>query len=276
MTASLSDVAVQMFQDEFMAVYQAKRQLGGTVRTRANVVGDAYIWKLIGTTEMQVRGAPQSLVPASDVSHTPITTPLVAYVLNLPTDIFQQAEVNADERSELANVHAMAAGRRQDQFIIDALNGSSGTVIADGGTNLTKDKLIETAEKMNIENVPNSMRHFAISAQGLSSLLKDPEITSTDYNSIRALMTGEINTFMGFKMHVFGTLGTGGLPLAGNIRTCFAWNQMAVGEAYNVNPSVRVDYSVERTSWIAVGQLSGGATALQDAGIVKVEIDESV
>jgi hypothetical protein len=88
-------------------------------------------------------------------------------------------------------------------------------------------------------------------------------------------MSGDLNTFMGFKIFKFGKMGTGGLPLAGNIRSCFAWHTMAAGEAYNVAGSVRVDYSVERTSWVSVGQLSGGASALKEEGIVKIEIDET-
>ena len=67
MPLSLSNVAIQSFNDSFINEFQASAMLGDTCQAVYNAVGDAYKWPVQGTAEMQDRGAFQSLVPASDV-----------------------------------------------------------------------------------------------------------------------------------------------------------------------------------------------------------------
>ena len=284
MTISLSNVAIQAFDDEFTAVHQIMQKLSGTTRERHGIIGESFQWPIIGTTEMQPRGAAQSLVPASDVSHEPKVVSLKPYVLNLPTDIFQQAEVNADERSELIKIHALAAGRRQDQFRIDALNASATTNIVPVGyvesgavtpSNLTVAKLRRAKFFMDQANVPAGQRFLAIGASQLASLLRDPEVTNMDFNT-RALVSGTVDSYLGFKVFTFGDSGTGGLPKTGNDRTCFAWDMMSMGMAWSIDPTTNIDWSVERQTWLTVSRLQANALALLDTGIVKIVCDETL
>lgn len=276
MTISLRDVAVQQFRDKFQLLYAAPRQIRGTTLEVRNVVGDAYKWPQMGSTPMIVRGASQSIIPASDVSHPRVDTTFTDYVLNTPTDIFDQAEVNADERSMLAVRHVEAAGRREDQVVINAANASAASTILNGGTNLTVDKLREASSKLTAKNVPSTDRAIIIHANQLQSLLQDPEATSQDFVSVKNLMNGSINTYMGFKFITIGDRpDEGGLPLAAGIRTCFVYNKMAMGVVWKINPTISVTFSDERVSWLTISRMSLGGNALQDDGIVKIECDES-
>lgn len=276
MTQSLTNVAIQQFRDSFIFEYAAVRQLAGTTMEVRGVVGDAYKWPEIGSAPMVPRGAAQSLIPASDVSHTQITTTFNDFVLNLPTDIFQQAAVNANERSALARRHAEAAGRREDQFAIAALVASSGTLVPDGGTNLTVAKLRSAAAILNRNNVPFQNRFIVIHANNLEALLSETEVTSSDFNTVKALVQGELNTFLGFRFITIGNRpDEGGLPIAANIRTTFAWHQNSMGQVWRLDPNINVEWSVERQSWLSVSRLSGGSSALLDEGIVKIACDES-
>lgn len=276
MTISLRDVAVQQFRDKFQLLYAAPRQIRGTTLEVRNVVGDAYKWPQMGSTPMILRGASQAIIPASDVSHPRIDTTFEDYVLNTPTDIFDQAEVNADERSMLAVRHVEAAGRREDQIVINAANASAASTILNGGTNLTVDKLREASSKLTAKNVPSSDRAIIIHANQLQSLLQDPEATSQDFVSVKNLMNGSINTYMGFKFITIGDRpDEGGLPLAGAIRTCFVYNKMAMGVVWKINPTISVTFSDERVSWLTISRMSLGGNALQDDGIVKIDCDES-
>lgn len=276
MTASLRDVAIQQFRDKFQLLYAAKREVTDTTLEVRNVIGDAYKWPQMGSTPMILRGASSSIIPASDVSHPRIDTTFDNFVLNTPTDIFDQAEVNADERSMLAIRHVEAAGRRQDQFVIDALNASSAVTIVDGGTNLTVEKLREAANNLNTQNVPKADRTILIHADQLDSLLGETEVTSSDFNVIKALVQGDINTFLGFKFIVLGNRDDeGGLPKTGNIRTCFVYHKMAVGMAWSLNPMINVTWENLLQSWVAISRLRAGASALQDFGIVKIDCDET-
>jgi len=277
MTASLNQVAVQEFRDQFQILYQAPRQITGTTLEVHGVVGDAYKWPQMGPATMLPRGAPSSAIPASDVTHPRITTTFLEFVLNTPTDKFQQAEVNADEMSALAVQHIKAIGRREDQFVINAADVSSASTIVDSGTNLTVDKLREASAQLNAANVDMDDRTILIHANNLRSLLNEEEVTNSDFNTIKALVAGQLNTFMGFKFITIGDRpNEGGLPKTGNIRTCFVYNKMAMGMVWQLDPTVEVDWKPELRSHLTISALSAGASALQDAGIVKIDCDETV
>lgn len=276
MTISLRDVAVQQFRDQFHLLYAAAREITNTTMEVRNVVGDAYLWPEMGSAPMILRGASQSIIPASDVSHPRITTTFDNFVLNLPTDIFDQAEVNADERSMLAVRHVEAAGRREDQFVIDALDASSASLIVDSGTNMTVAKLREASAKLNAQNVPKNDRTILIHADQLEALLGEAEVTNSDFNTIKALVQGDLHTFLGFK---FITLGNrddeGGLPKTGNIRTCFVYHKRSMGMAWSINPMINVTFENLLQSWVSISRLRAGASALLTEGIVKIACDET-
>ena len=66
-------------------------------------------------------------------------------------------------------------------------------------------------------------RIMVVSAKQLQDLLRTVEATSADYNSVRALVDGTLNTFMGFKFR-----RSQQLPLATDIRSCFAYVKSGV------------------------------------------------
>lgn len=276
MTISLDQVSVQMFQDQFQILYQAPRAIRGTTMEKHGIVGDAYKWPQMGEATMLERGAPQSDIPASDVEHPRVETTFKPWVLNTPTDKFQQAEVNADERSALARQHVKAIGRREDQTIIDALIASSATSITAGGTNLTVEKLRRASAILNTNNVDEEDRTILIHANSLEGLLEETEVTSSDFNTIKALVNGQLDTFLGFKFITIGDRPKeGGLPISSLIRTCFVYNRMAMGLVWQVDPSVDAVWKPEKVSWLTISHMSLGASALQDPGIVKILCDET-
>ena len=61
------------------------------------------------------------------------------------------------------------------------------------------------------QGVPNANLYAAITAQGLGGLLNEEEITSVDYNNVKALVNGDVDTFGGFKFVVIEDRAEGGL-----------------------------------------------------------------
>jgi hypothetical protein len=281
MTTSLRSVAIQQFSDIFIQVYQQSNfKLGGTSLERRGIVGEAFVDKVIGESIMKKRTADQSFIPASEVTHTPVSTTFTDWVDKLPTDIFAQAEVNVDERSELANLAVLSVNRRQDQIIIDALNASTtSNVIADGGVNLTVDKLLEAMFALDAANVDGERRYFAAHASQKQALLESTEVTNANYNTVRALVNGELDTFLGFNFIWFGNMAEGGIPKTGDIRTAFAWQQKSMrsgwGDVSRGNPGLIVDFDPNRVSDIVIPTLRMGAKELLSAGIVKVNCNEA-
>ncbi|MCP3672759.1 MAG: hypothetical protein GY814_20520, partial [Gammaproteobacteria bacterium] len=139
------------------------------------------------------------LVTPMDINHEFAVATLQNWNAPEYTDIFDQAEVNFDEKNELAEAIAGALGRRFDQLVIDAFDASTPltTDIAEGGTNLTVAKLIAAKVALVDQGVSDSDLFFVANANGLSGLLNDTKITSEDYATVKALVNGTINSFMG-------------------------------------------------------------------------------
>ena len=148
--------------------------------------------------------------------------------------------------SPITQSHGAAYARTCDKIIIDALGGTaftgvtgttattlpagqkiavgyveSGTV-ANSGLTIAKLRAAKFLFDSN-EVDEEEERIMVVSAKQLQDLLRDDKITSADFNSVRALVDGTLNTFMGFKFR-----RSQQLPLAVDIRSCFAYVKSGV------------------------------------------------
>jgi hypothetical protein len=279
MAINLSTAFVTLFDAEVKQAYQASAVLRPAVRIRSGVEGSTYKFPKIGKGVAQIR-IPQTDVTPLNVTYSQVTATLSDYIAAEYSDIFMQAKVNFDERRELVKVVSNAIGRRQDQLILDALTASSATSVSNdiGGTdtNMNVAKLRSAAQTLNANNVPMDGRHIIIHASSLASLLSETAVTSSDFNTVKALVQGEINTFLGFTFHVLGDRAEGGLIKDGsNDRTCFAFHKDAVGLAEGIAPKTEINYVAEKTSFLIASMFSAGAVAIDDEGIVKIVCRET-
>jgi hypothetical protein len=279
MAINLSTAFVTLFDAEVKQAYQAQAVLRGAIRVRSGVEGATYKFPKIGKGVAQVR-IPQTDVSPLNVTYSQVTVNLSDYIAAEYSDIFMQAKVNFDERRELVQVVSNAIGRRQDQLILDALinSGTSNTVassIGGASSNLNVAKLRAAAEQLNTKNVPMDNRHIVIHASSLSSLLGETSVTSSDFNTVKALVQGDINTFLGFTFHVLGDREEGGLPIATGDRKVFAFHKDAVGMAEGIAPKTEINYIPEKTSFLVASMFSAGAVAIDAEGIVQITCDEN-
>jgi hypothetical protein len=277
----LNDVAVQMFHDRWINLLtQRQHKLANTYQLVTGAVGDGYKWPRAGNVDMNERtGNAFQHIPASFLDYTQLTTTFTPYQLKLPSDTtFTQKEVNVSEISNFAEKHQQAIMRRQDQLILDALfNSSTTNIIAAGSAQLTVQKIAEAGAFARIENWDeNDGWHIAIHANEWQYLVRQTQVASSDYNDMKPLTTGMIDTYLGFKFHVFGELSTGGLNLTSTTRTCFAWNAKKVGLVYNLSPEVHVFPMVSDMYVDTVSVMQVGSQILEDAGVIKILVDESV
>jgi hypothetical protein len=279
MAINLSTAFVTLFDAEVKQAYQAQAVLRGAIRVRSGVEGATYKFPKIGKGVAQVR-IPQTDVSPLNVTYSQVTVNLSDYIAAEYSDIFMQAKVNFDERRELVQVVSNAIGRRQDQLILDALinSGTANTVassIGGASSNLNVAKLRAAAEQLNTKNVPMDNRHIVIHASSLSSLLGETSVTSSDFNTVKALVQGDINTFLGFTFHVLGDREEGGLPIASGDRKVFAFHKDAVGMAEGIAPKTEINYIPEKTSFLVASMFSAGAVAIDAEGIVQITCDEN-
>ena len=280
MSISLSNAFVTLFDAEVKQAYQGMAKLVPAVRQRRGVEGSTVKFPKVGKGVATVR-VPQTDVTPLNVGFSSVTLTLADYNAAEYSDIFSQAKVNFDERQELVQVVAGAMGRRQDQMILDALAASSTSLtvsndIGGSDSNMNITKLREAKRLLDKNNVPPDGRNIIIHANGLANLLSETSVTSSDFNSVKALVQGELNTYLGFTFHVLGDRSEGGLAIDGSLdRSCFAFHKDAVGYGEGIAMRTEINYIAEKTSWLVNEVFSAGAVAIDDEGIVKITCRET-
>ena len=280
MAVSINNAFVTLFDSEVKQAYQGQRLLAGVTRERAGVEGSTIKFPKIGKGSATIR-VPQTDVTPLNVTYSQVTATMEDYIAAEYSDIFNQQKVNFDERQELVQVVSGAIARRMDQVVLDALTAAStpGTVansIGGANTDLNIAKLRAAKKIMDQKNVPSEGRTMLIHANSLSALLGLTEVTSADFASVKALVTGDVNTFMGFNFITFGDRDEGGLAIDGSSdRTLFAFHRDSIGLGIGMGQQSRVDYIPEKTSFLVASMFSAGAVAIDDDGIVKLTCRES-
>ncbi len=193
--------------------------------------------------------------------------------------MFANQKTNFDERAELAQTVATAIGRRDDQIVLDAAlaSGTAKTVSEDLGglaTNLNFAKIRKAKALLDQNDVPTEGRVFVMHPNNLEALLSETSATSSDFVTIKALVNGEINQWMGFTFVRIGDRDEGGLPLATGIRTCLAWHKQAIGMAEGLAMRTAVDWIPTRVSHLVNAMFSAGAIAIDPLGIVEISCDD--
>ena len=275
MAVSLSNAFVTLFDAEVKQAYQGVAKLVPAVRQRRGVEGSTVKFPKVGKGIATAR-VPQSDVTPMNVGFSTVTCTLQDWNAAEYSDIFSQAKVNFDERNELVKVVANAIGRRQDQLILNALAASSTSLIVtedEGGTDtgLNVAKLRAAKQRLDKNNVPMEGRHMIIHANSLASLLAETAVTSADFNTVRALVSGELNTFLGFTFHTIGDRDEGGLPIASSERKLWAFHRDAIGYAEGIAPRTEINYIPEKTSFLVNAVFSAGAIAIDAEGIVEIQ-----
>lgn len=288
MSKNLTNAAVIEFDNEVKHEYQGMATLRNTVSLRTGVVGESYKFTRMGKG-LANQKASQADVTPMDISHARQTATLTNWNAPEYTDIFDQAEVNFDERQELAKTIAKAIGRREDQLIIDAMLDGTITYAAtnDGNPNTGLELDISATRNFDFEVVRRTSQHFkeieaddelhfVIQAACLAELLSLSQVGSSDYNTVKALMNAEIDTWMGFKWHVIGNRSEGGLPGVTGDEIAYAYAKSAIGLAVGIDLKTTIDWVPQKTSWLANGIYKAGAVVREPQGIVQIIYDETV
>ena len=193
-----------------------------------------------------------------------------------------------DPTSPYAMNGAYALGRAMDSLIITAAlgtaltgeNGSTSTPfdtanqqIAVGAAGLTVAKLRTAKKKLmaNEVDVENDPLYCAVTAVQLDNLLGTTEVTSSDYNTVKALVSGSVDTFMGFKFIHTELLGLDG----SSDRRCIAWAKsglhLGIWNDITTKISERADKSYATQVYV---KGTFGATRVEEGKVVEVLCDE--
>jgi len=290
MSNQINKAFEQQFSDNFIHLASQKDSKFGS-RVRVEQVSDAknFHFDRMDTVNMVQAVSRHEDTPLTEV---PFSRRRVTFNTYRAVDLIDnpdRVKMAKDPQSPTMKQLLWALNRQKDDIIIDAALGNAfsidsadasstvalpaGQQIANGSADLTLAKIIET-KKILLDNdvdPDEEEMFFAIGPDQLEALLNDTTITSADYNSVRLLMSGDIDTFMGFKWII-----TTRLDVASNIRSCIAWAKSGLGLAMNGTPNIRISERADKNySTQVFVEASMGATRIEDEKVVQIDCDES-
>lgn len=280
MSKTLNVAAITSFDAEVKHAYQeGGSNLRERVRVKNNVVGSTHRFPKL-SAGLATRRVPTSDVIPMNLQHTNTSVTLEDWNAAEFTDVFDEEKTNINERAELATAIAKAIRRREDQMILDALEATATTLtiaasVGGAGTDLNVTKLRRVNRLLGDVGAGDEEVTYAGSHQGKEALLGETQVTSADYNSVRALVSGEVNSFLGIVFRWIATRAEGGLDKTVNDRTSFAWVKSAVGHAIGKDQRMEVNYIPMKTAWLANMLFSAGATEIDPQGVVELTTTEA-
>ena len=107
---------------------------------------------------------------------------------------------------------------------------------------------------------------IACSSKQLTNLYGTTEIKNIDYNSVKALAEGQINTFLGFRF-----IRSERLAKSGTTRYAVAWCKPAVALGIGKDIVTSIDTLPTKNYSVQVyARMSIGAVRLEDEGVVEI------
>ena len=209
---------------------------------------------------------------------------LVDYHWATQHDWFDDVRMLVDPKGPYTAAGGWAMGRAIDDLVIaaargNAIDGAAATValpagqkIVEGGTvGMTLAKILTAKRLMDEAEVESEDRYFVLSARQLEDLLGVTQITSSDYASVKALVQGEINTFLGFTF-----IRSERLPIASSKRFCIAFQKKGLGLAIGKDMMTKVDERPDLSyAWQVYMGWSMQATRVEEVRVVEVGAHEA-
>ena len=238
----------------------------------------------VGAVTAQVRTSRHSDTPLISTPHDARWVFPTDYEWADMIDDQDKLRMLIDPTSSYATNGAYALGRAMDDLIVtaalgDAKTGENGTTttgfatatqqIAAAASGLTIAKL-RAAKKIFMRNeVDMDMDQLciAVTAEQIEDLLATTEVTSSDYNTVKSLVQGNVDTFMGFKFIQIERLGVDG----SSARRVIAWAKsgLHVGMWNDINTRIgeRADKSYSTQVYV---KGTFGATRVEEKKVVEI------
>ena len=246
----------------------------------------AQVVKQFGQVEMQEKTTRNADTVFSEIEHKQRWIFPTDFTLALPVDKEDELKMLNSPKSGYVAAHAAAYSRKFNATVRAAALGSAktgtngGTTtafdtanqrIASGSVGLTITKLRTAAEKFNTNYLASERKFISIGPKQLTDLLETTEVTSSEYNTVRALVNGEINTYLGFDFMIDPDL-----DVTGSDRRCFAWVQDGLVFGQWNGLSTRIDERKDKEYlWQVFSSATIGATRTQEEKVVEILCTEA-
>ena len=287
MSNQITTAFVQQYSNNVQMLSQQKGSLLRSAVDVETVVGKNSFFDQVGSALAVKRTTRHADTPQMDTPHARRRVSLVDYEYADLIDNQDKIRTLIDPTSSYASAAAFALGRAQDDEIIAALSGtaftgetgststplpSSQKITESGTAGLTIAKLRSAKEILDAASVdPSIARYIAVSPKQITDLLGTTEVTSSDFNSVKALANGEVNSFLGFNFIVSNRLTS-----ASSKRLCLVWAmdgcKMAIGQDLMTRIDERSDKGYAHQVYVCQ---SIGATRMEEEKVVTIQAHEA-
>ena len=294
MSNQITTAFVQQYSSN---VQMLSQQMGSYLRGAVDVesvVGKNAFFDQVGKTTAQLRTSRHADTPQLDTPHSRRRVSLADYEWADLIDNADKVRLLIDPTSSYAKAAAAAMGRAMDDVIIAALGGTAfsgetgSTSVplpsgqkpytasqgndAAGGLSITK--LLEAKKILDLADVdPSIQRYFVCGPTQISNLLGTTQITSSDFNTVKALAQGQVDSFLGFKFIVSNRLVFDATNT--DDRLCYAFTQDAIKLAIGQDVLARIDERADKSySTQVYYAMSIGATRMEEEKVVEIACDE--
>lgn len=307
MSSQITEAFVQQYNANVMHLSQQKgSRLEKAVRKETQK-GKSQFFDRIGQVSAVLRTGRHAATPQYDTPHSRRRVTLNDYEWADLVDDQDKIRMLIDPTSEYAMAAAWAFGRTKDDVVISAALGNayggetgSTTVAhpdgqkyaANNGSAFSNLNIItlRAVKRIMDQDEVEGKRYIACTASQIESLLGQTEITSADFNTVQALVQGEVNTFMGFEFirlerlnlttSTTATVASGvvgsGVALTGTNRAAFAWAEdgllLSMGEDFVTKMSERDDKGYAMQVYC---RMSLGATRMEEEKVVEIICKEA-
>ena len=282
-----STAFVQQYKDTItLLAQQMDARLRPCVMVDTNFKGEKKFYDQYASDSMVEITSRLQDTPVQDADHRRRMVTPRYFVSNTLEDPAEALQMLVDPKSTYMQAKAAAAARKTDKIIIDALEGTAyagktGTTstalpsaqkITAGGTALTKAKVLRAKRIMDAAEIDPEDRFFSYTAVQLEDLLSLTEVTSQDYNTVKALVEGALNgTWVGFKW-----VHSEQLTLSSTTRYCLAWQKKGLQLAVQKEAEGRLDERKDKNyAWQVYMRIALGAVRLEEERVVQIACVES-
>jgi hypothetical protein len=211
MSFTITEGFVNQYSANFHTLTQQKTsKLEGLVTVESSIVGASKAVERIGAAEAYQLTSRHTDTTYVDTPHSRRWLDLSDWAWADLVDEMDKIKALIDPTSPYVSAAVAALNRRKDQVILAALEGSARTAtstaalgatnkVAHGSARLTLAKLTQAKMMLDEFSVDPDGRVYVCAPEQIYDLLQLATTTSADYSTVRALVNGEIDTYLGFK-----------------------------------------------------------------------------
>lgn len=299
--ASISTSFIKKFSSALDMKLQAKRRLRGFVSIEDGIIGESGYIEQLAQTEAQEKTARFQVLSVKQGDHDRTKFSMRTIYDHVMLDKADKLRLLIDPTSNYIDNLAKAITRLENLHIINAMTGNrlSG---ADGGTTnalpSTQKVAVDYAEEgpainsgLTVAKLREAMRihmdnhvdeeedeiFLGVRGKQISDLLRDPEVTNSDYaGDLFALRKGTLDKmqFMGFT---FVKLQAWLVNTSTDVATCPSWirSGMRLGVSQDLATAVDERVDMVMKPWQAQAYETIGVTRTQEEKVVQISCDQS-